>query len=76
MKVLVTVKRVVDYNVKVRPKADGTGVDIANAKMSMNPFDEIAVEEAVRLQEAGQASEIVVVSLGVSACQEVLRTAL
>ncbi|HNB91143.1 MAG TPA: electron transfer flavoprotein subunit beta/FixA family protein, partial [Plasticicumulans sp.] len=76
MKVLVAVKRVVDYNVKVRPKADGTGVETANVKMSMNPFDEIAVEEAVRLQEAGKASEVVVVSLGVSACQDTLRTAL
>lgn len=76
MKVLVAVKRVVDYNVKVRAKADGTDVDIANAKMSMNPFDEIAVEEAVRLQEAGKASEVVVVSLGVSACQDTIRTAL
>ena len=76
MKVLVAVKRVVDYNVKVRPKADGTGVETANVKMSMNPFDEIAVEEAVRLQEAGKASEVVVVSLGVSACQDTQRTAL
>ena len=76
MKVLVTVKRVVDYNVKVRPKADGTGVDIANAKMSMNPFDEIAVEEAVRLKEKGAATEIVAVSCGPAACQETLRTAL
>ncbi|TIC79074.1 electron transfer flavoprotein subunit beta/FixA family protein [Crenobacter intestini] len=76
MKVLVAVKRVVDYNVKVRAKADGTGVDIANAKMSMNPFDEIAVEEAVRLKEAGKASEIVVVSMGVKQCEETLRTAL
>lgn len=76
MKVLVPVKRVVDYNVKVRVKADGTGVDIANVKMSMNPFDEIAVEEAVRLKEAGIASEVVVVSAGVAACQETLRTAL
>ncbi|QWT45769.1 electron transfer flavoprotein subunit beta/FixA family protein [Azospira inquinata] len=76
MKVLVPVKRVVDYNVKVRVKADGTGVDIANVKMSMNPFDEIAVEEAVRLKEAGIATEVVVVSAGVAACQETLRTAL
>ena len=76
LKVLVPVKRVVDYNVKVRVKADGTGVDIANVKMSMNPFDEIAVEEAVRLKEAGIATEVVVVSAGVSACQETLRTAL
>lgn len=76
MKVLVAVKRVVDYNVKVRVKADGTDVDIANVKMSMNPFDEIAVEEAVRLKEAGKFSEIVVVSLGVKQCEETLRTAL
>ncbi|HJV06451.1 MAG TPA: electron transfer flavoprotein subunit beta/FixA family protein [Chromobacteriaceae bacterium] len=76
MKVLVAVKRVVDYNVKVRVKADGTDVDIANVKMSMNPFDEIAVEEAVRLKEAGKASEVVVVSLGVKQCEETLRTAL
>ena len=76
MKILVAVKRVVDYNVKVRAKADGTGVEIANVKMSMNPFDEIAVEEAVRLQEAGKAKEIVAVSLGVAACQDTLRTAL
>ncbi|WP_374336908.1 electron transfer flavoprotein subunit beta/FixA family protein [Leeia sp.] len=76
MKVLVAVKRVVDYNVKVRVKADGSGVDIANVKMSMNPFDEIAVEEAVRLKEAGKVTEIVAVSLGVSQCQETLRTAL
>ena len=76
MKVLVPVKRVVDYNVKVRAKNDGTGVDIANAKMSMNPFDEIAVEEAVRLKEAGIATEVVVVSAGLPACQETLRTAL
>ena len=76
MKVLVAVKRVVDYNVKVRVKADGSDVDIANVKMSMNPFDEIAVEEAVRLKEAGKVSEIVVVSLGVAQCQETLRTAL
>ena len=76
MKVLVPVKRVVDYNVKVRVKADGSGVDIANVKMSMNPFDEIAVEEAVRLKEAGVATEVVVVSAGVGACQETLRTAL
>ncbi|MCP1289109.1 MULTISPECIES: electron transfer flavoprotein subunit beta/FixA family protein [Chromobacterium] len=76
MKVLVAVKRVVDYNVKVRVKADGTDVDIANVKMSMNPFDEIAVEEAVRLKEAGKVSEIVVVSLGVKQCEETLRTAL
>ncbi|MFC5458768.1 electron transfer flavoprotein subunit beta/FixA family protein [Massilia niabensis] len=76
MKVLVPVKRVVDYNVKVRVKSDGTGMDIANAKMSMNPFDEIAVEEAVRLKEAGAVSEIVAVSCGVAQCQETLRTAL
>ncbi|MFZ4536695.1 electron transfer flavoprotein subunit beta/FixA family protein [Propionivibrio sp.] len=76
MKILVPVKRVVDYNVKVRVKADGTGVDIANAKMSMNPFDEIAVEEAVRLKEAGIASEVIVVSAGISNCQETLRTAM
>ena len=76
MKALVAVKRVVDYNVKVRVKADGTGVDTANVKMSMNPFDEIAVEEAVRLKEAGVVSEIVVVSAGLAACQETLRTAL
>src|SRR5438552_16649771 len=76
MKVLVSVKRVVDFNVKVRVKADGTGVETANVKMSMNPFDEIAVEAAVRLKEAGAATEIVVVSCGVQACQETLRTAL
>ena len=76
MKVLVPVKRVVDYNVKVRVKADGTGVETANVKMSMNPFDEIAVEEAVRLKEAGVVTEIVAVSCGVQACQETLRTAL
>ena len=76
MKVLVSVKRVVDYNVKVRVKADGTGVETANVKMSMNPFDEIAVEEAVRLKEAGVVTEIVVVSAGLQACQETLRTAL
>jgi electron transfer flavoprotein beta subunit len=76
MKILVPVKRVVDYNVKVRVKADQTGVDIANVKMSMNPFDEIAVEEAVRLKEKGVATEIVAVSCGVAACQETLRTAL
>jgi electron transfer flavoprotein beta subunit len=76
MKVLVPVKRVVDYNVKIRVKADGTGVETANVKMSMNPFDEIAVEEAVRLKEAGKATEVVVASLGVQACQETLRTAL
>ena len=76
MKILVPVKRVVDYNVKVRVKADGSGVETANVKMSMNPFDEIAVEEAVRLKEAGVATEIVVVSVGVTQCQETLRTAL
>jgi electron transfer flavoprotein beta subunit len=76
MKVLVSIKRVIDYNVKVRVKADGTGVETANVKMSMNPFDEIAVEEAVRLREAGVVTEIVVVSAGVQACQETLRTAL
>jgi len=76
MKVLVPVKRVVDYNVKVRVKSDGSGVDIANVKMSMNPFDEIAVEEAVRLREKGIATEVVVVSCGVAQCQETLRTAM
>ena len=76
MKVLVPVKRVIDYNVKVRVKADGSGVDLANVKMSMNPFDEIAVEEAIRLKEAGAASEVVVVSIGVKQAQETLRTAL
>ncbi|HWA14025.1 MAG TPA: electron transfer flavoprotein subunit beta/FixA family protein [Burkholderiales bacterium] len=76
MKVLVPVKRVVDYNVKVRVKSDGTGVETANVKMSMNPFDEIAVEEAVRLKEAGTATEIIVVSVGTAQCQETLRTAL
>ncbi|MDE2502339.1 MAG: electron transfer flavoprotein subunit beta/FixA family protein, partial [Burkholderiales bacterium] len=76
MKVLVPVKRVVDYNVKVRVKSDGTGVDIANVKMSMNPFDEIAVEEAVRLKEKGGVTEIVAVSCGVTQCQETLRTAM
>jgi electron transfer flavoprotein beta subunit len=76
MKILVPVKRVVDYNVKVRVKSDGSGVDIANVKMSMNPFDEIAVEEAVRLREAGIATEVVAVSCGVTQCQETLRTAM
>src|SRR5881398_1141404 len=76
MKVLVPVKRVVDFNVKVRVRPDGSGVDTANVKMSMNPFDEIAVEEAVRLKEKGIATEIVAVSCGVTACQETLRTAL
>jgi electron transfer flavoprotein beta subunit len=76
MKILVPVKRVVDYNVKVRVKSDGTGVDIANVKMSMNPFDEIAVEEAVRLKEKGVATEIIAVSCGDAKCQETLRTAM
>ena len=76
MKVLVPVKRVVDYNVKVRVKSDGSGVDIANVKMSMNPFDEIAIEEAVRLKEKGVVTEIVAVSCGVTQCQETLRTAM
>src|SRR5471030_3037163 len=76
MKVLVSVKRVVDYNVKVRVKSDGTGVETANVKMSMNPFDEIAIEEAVRLREDGVATEIIAVSCGPLACQETLRTAL
>ena len=76
MKILVAIKRVVDYNVKVRVKSDQTGMDLANVKMSMNPFDEIAVEEAIRLREAGHAKEVVVVSCGVQACQETLRTAL
>ena len=76
MKVLVAVKRVVDYNVKIRVKADGSGVETANVKFSMNPFDEIAVEEAVRLKEAGKAAEIVAVSMGPAQCQETLRTAL
>lgn len=76
MKVLVPVKRVIDYNVKVRVRADGSGVDLANVKMSMNPFDEIAVEEAIRLREAGKAEEIIAVSIGVKQCQETLRTAL
>jgi electron transfer flavoprotein beta subunit len=76
MKVLVPVKRVVDFNVKVRVKSDGSGVDIANVKMSMNPFDEIAVEEATRLKEAGAATEVVAVSCGVTQCQETLRTAM
>jgi electron transfer flavoprotein beta subunit len=76
MKVLVSVKRVVDYNVKVRVKSDGSGVDIANVKMSMNPFDEIAVEEAVRLREKGVVTEVIAVSCGVTQCQETLRTAM
>src|SRR5215468_114820 len=76
MKILVPVKRVVDFNVKVRVKSDGSGVDLTNVKMSMNPFDEIAVEEAVRLKEKGVVTEIVAVSCGVAQCQETLRTAL
>jgi electron transfer flavoprotein beta subunit len=76
MKVLVPVKRVVDYNVKVRVKSDGSGVDLANVKMSMNPFDEIAIEEAIRLKEAGKVTEVVAVSCGVAKCEETLRTAL
>ncbi|MBK6323216.1 MAG: electron transfer flavoprotein subunit beta/FixA family protein [Burkholderiales bacterium] len=76
MKVLVSVKRVVDYNVKVRVKSDGSGVDIANVKMSMNPFDEIAIEEAVRLKEKGIVTEVIAVSCGVAQCQETLRTAM
>ena len=76
MKILVPVKRVVDYNVKVRVKADQSGVELANIKMSMNPFDEISIEEAIRLREAGVATEIVAVSIGVTQCQETLRTAL
>ena len=76
MKILVPVKRVIDYNVNVRVKPDGTGIDITNVKMSMNPFDEIAVEEAVRLREAGVATEVIAVSCGVTQCQETLRTAL
>ena len=76
MKILVPVKRVVDYNVKIRVKSDGSGVDLANVKMSMNPFDEIAVEEGVRLKEAGVASEVIAVCCGVAACQETLRTAM
>jgi electron transfer flavoprotein beta subunit len=76
MKVLVPVKRVVDFNVKVRVKSDGSGVDIANVKMSMNPFDEIAVEEAMRLKEAGKITEVIAVSCGVTQCQETLRTAM
>src|ERR1700736_3475099 len=76
MKIIVAVKRVVDYNVKVRVKGDGTGVDTASVKMSMNPFDEIAVEEAVRLKEAGVATEVIAVSAGVAQAQETLRTAL
>src|SRR3979490_3625963 len=76
MKILVPVKRVVDYNVEVRVKGDGSGVELANVKMSMNPFDEIAVEEAIRLKEKGQATEIVVVSIGPPQCAETIRTAL
>src|SRR3954454_16774313 len=76
MKVLVAVKRVIDFNVKPRVKMDGSGVDLANVKMSMNPFDEIAVEEAVRLKEKGVATEVIAVSCGVPQCQETLRTAL
>ncbi|BCN39884.1 electron transfer flavoprotein subunit beta [Alicycliphilus denitrificans] len=76
MKILVPVKRVVDYNVKVRVKSDGTGVDIANVKMSMNPFDEIAVEEAMRMKEKGVATEVIAISCGVAQCQETLRTAM
>ncbi|MDA1238450.1 MAG: electron transfer flavoprotein subunit beta/FixA family protein [Proteobacteria bacterium] len=76
MKVIVPVKRVIDYNVKVRVKSDGSGVDLANVKMSMNPFDEIAVEEAIRLREAGKVSEVIAVSVGVKQSQETLRTAL
>src|SRR5205823_8029878 len=76
MKALVAVKRVVDFNVKVRVKGDQSGVDLANVKMAMNPFDEIAVEEAVRLKEAGVATEVVVVTCGPAACQETLRTAM
>src|SRR5580704_531823 len=76
MKVLVAVKRVIDYNVKIRVKADKTGVETANVKMSMNPFDEIAVEEAIRLKEAGKVAEIVAVSMGPQQCQETIRTAL
>ena len=76
MKVLVAVKRAIDYNVKARPKSDGSGVELANVKMSMNPFDEIAVEEAVKLQEAGTVSETIAVSIGPKQCQETLRTAM
>ena len=76
MKILVPVKRVVDFNVKIRVKPDGSGVELANIKMSMNPFDEIAVEEAVRLREAGVATEVIAVSAGVTQAQETLRTAL
>src|SRR5437870_5393642 len=76
MKALVAVKRVIDFNLKARVKSDGSGVDLAGVKMSMNPFDEIAVEEAVRLKEAGVVTEVVAVSIGVAACQETLRTAM
>ena len=76
MKILVAVKRAIDYNVKARPKSDGSGVELANVKMSMNPFDEIAVEEAIRLQEAGKVTEIIAVSVGPTQCQETLRTAM
>src|SRR5947199_9859926 len=76
MKALVAVKRVVDYNVKIRVKADKTGVELANVKMSMNPFDELAVEEALRLREKGTVSEVIAVSVGVQECQETIRTAL
>jgi electron transfer flavoprotein beta subunit len=76
MKILVPVKRVIDYNVKIRVKSDGSGVDLANVKMSMNPFDEIAVEEAVRLKEAGIATEVIAVTCGISSCQETLRVAM
>ena len=76
MKVLVPVKRVIDYNVKVRVKSDGTGVETANVKMSMNPFDEIGIEAALRLKEAGSAEEVIAVSIGVAQCQETIRTAL
>src|ERR1700719_2418374 len=76
MKVLVAVKRVIDYNVKIRVKSDKTGVEMANVKMSMNPFDEIGIEEAIRLKEAGIATEIIAVSLGIAQCQETIRTAL
>src|SRR5206468_5132273 len=76
MKILTPIKRVIDYNVKVRVRPDGSGVDTANVKMSMNPFDEIAVEEAVRMKEKGIATEVVAVSCGLAACQETLRTAL
>jgi electron transfer flavoprotein beta subunit len=76
MKILVPVKRVVDYNVKIRVRPDGSGVELANVKMSMNPFDEIAVEEALRLKEKGQATEVIVVSIGPAKCQETIRTGL